>query len=530
VTDNAHPFDRVIAALSARGTAVRWAAGRDSVRARCPAHDDRRPSLVVTRGDRVALVKCFAGCRTEAVVGALGLRLSDLGRQASTTTGASAALIEAAYDYHNAAGEVVAQKLRRTGKRFSWRRPDATAPGGWRSGLGGITLPGPYRWPTLVGANTIFVTEGEKAADLLFELRLVATCGSAGATTWKLEWTRALLDAVADGGQIVVLPDYDRAGEQHAERVATDLARQSARVTIKVLPLPHLQRKEDVVDWLRAGHPVDELLSLVDATPVWTAGGMRAARAARKRAAATERVRRHRARIRGKRPWKTSVRSHAFPAVLEAVRHVLAEQAPRSQRAVCRALRGEFARKAVESALREGVQAGMLAVTTTGNRGAAAAYRLADPPTTAPRSPTCGPDIQGVTSGGHTADIHSVTSSGHLEGVPPSDDTQVGQKAPEVAHPECPDVVKRVTPVNGSGSLQETSSLGASGVGTGRERRRNRSRARGNTQRKRTTATQRAQAAQAVARGCCGTEPGSVRGEPYRLWCKLCRNSPTCVL
>lgn len=47
--------------------------------ARCPAHDDRANSLSIATGDdgRI-LVNCFAGCDAEAIVSALGLRLTDL--------------------------------------------------------------------------------------------------------------------------------------------------------------------------------------------------------------------------------------------------------------------------------------------------------------------------------------------------------------------------------------------------------------------------------------------------------------------
>lgn len=47
--------------------------------ARCPAHDDRSPSLTVSEGsDGRILVHCFAGCEVENVVGAVGVSLSDL--------------------------------------------------------------------------------------------------------------------------------------------------------------------------------------------------------------------------------------------------------------------------------------------------------------------------------------------------------------------------------------------------------------------------------------------------------------------
>jgi hypothetical protein len=47
--------------------------------ARCPAHDDRGPSLSVSEGDDGrCLVHCFAGCDVHQVVSAVGLELSDL--------------------------------------------------------------------------------------------------------------------------------------------------------------------------------------------------------------------------------------------------------------------------------------------------------------------------------------------------------------------------------------------------------------------------------------------------------------------
>ena len=47
--------------------------------ARCPAHDDRNPSLAIKDGDdgRV-LVHCFAGCETEDVLSAIGLTFPDV--------------------------------------------------------------------------------------------------------------------------------------------------------------------------------------------------------------------------------------------------------------------------------------------------------------------------------------------------------------------------------------------------------------------------------------------------------------------
>ncbi len=53
--------------------------GPDRWIARCPAHDDRRPSLSIREADdgRV-LLKCWTGCGAAEIVSALGLSLADL--------------------------------------------------------------------------------------------------------------------------------------------------------------------------------------------------------------------------------------------------------------------------------------------------------------------------------------------------------------------------------------------------------------------------------------------------------------------
>ncbi len=54
-------------------------AGHGQWKARCPAHDDNNPSLSVSEGENGAvLIKCFAGCDTANVVGAMGLQMTDL--------------------------------------------------------------------------------------------------------------------------------------------------------------------------------------------------------------------------------------------------------------------------------------------------------------------------------------------------------------------------------------------------------------------------------------------------------------------
>ncbi|MCB1972699.1 MAG: hypothetical protein KDG54_20080, partial [Geminicoccaceae bacterium] len=70
-------YERLRAALQRHGSKAE-AAGPDRFMAQCPAHEDGRPSLSVRRGDRCALVYCFAGCDTPAILDALGLSSRDL--------------------------------------------------------------------------------------------------------------------------------------------------------------------------------------------------------------------------------------------------------------------------------------------------------------------------------------------------------------------------------------------------------------------------------------------------------------------
>lgn len=53
--------------------------GPDKWQARCPAHDDRSPSLSIKEGSNgTVLLKCWAGCSAQAIVKAVGLELRDL--------------------------------------------------------------------------------------------------------------------------------------------------------------------------------------------------------------------------------------------------------------------------------------------------------------------------------------------------------------------------------------------------------------------------------------------------------------------
>jgi hypothetical protein len=234
---------------------------------------------------------CWAGCtpknkhgaeRVQRVVDALGLKASDLfsgPRQLS-----AARRVVATYDYRAIDGSPRGTKIRFAPKGFRWRQHS--------------TEVGPYRLPELIDTHTVFLTEGEKGCDRLWATGLPATCGPAGASRWDEEWSRSLWTVGCRA--LIILPDNDQAGRDHAERVAaiTHALDVSEPIEVKVVTLPGLASKADVVDWFDAGHDGNELLVIAAETPVWSPELTDQQRLARRRQLTRERVRRHRAKPR----------------------------------------------------------------------------------------------------------------------------------------------------------------------------------------------------------------------------------------
>lgn len=124
----------------------------------------------------------------------------------------------------------------------------------------------PYRAPELLEAIAsgypIFIVEGEQKVDALAKWNLRATCNAQGAGKWTAEHAAYLKDANA-----IIIPDNDVAGRRHAEQVARSLVGIAAR--IRVLELPGLDAKGDIVDWQNAGHTREELDALLKRAPDW---------------------------------------------------------------------------------------------------------------------------------------------------------------------------------------------------------------------------------------------------------------------
>jgi hypothetical protein len=170
--------------------------------------------------------------------------------------------IVATYDYVDEDGRLLFQVVRSEPKSFRQRRPGESGEWIWKLD---ITRRVPYRLPALVEAiaseRIIFIVEGEKDVDRLFGLGVPATCNSGGANKWPDELSEHFRDA-----SVVILPDNDDPGREHARLVATKLTGIAAN--IRTLDLPGLPAKGDVSDWFDAGRTVEELWSLVETNAV----------------------------------------------------------------------------------------------------------------------------------------------------------------------------------------------------------------------------------------------------------------------
>ncbi len=249
----------------------------------CPAHEDRSPSLSINQGDdgRV-LLNCFARCSHEAIVGAMGLESKDLfvpresrngkphtnGKATSkpkpsskskgaryATAGAAVSSLTAKFGkpagqwtYHDAWGKPVASVLRFNGNDGSkeFRPVSLHDDGGWY--IKAPATPRPlYGLPDLAPASVVYVCEGEKAADAVRSLGLIATTSMGGSQAPELtDWTPLV------GKTVIILPDHDETGRKYAQAVAGILHRLDASTTIKIVELPGLPPKGDVVEWIEA--------------------------------------------------------------------------------------------------------------------------------------------------------------------------------------------------------------------------------------------------------------------------------------
>ena len=261
------PIDKVLDRLDVRGQSGGWH------QAICPAHDDSSPSLSVKEGDTGAvLLKCHAKCDKHDVVHSMGLDWPDLfPEDAETDWKPWDGTKVATYDYVDADGAVRYQV-----ERYEMRDPSHPAYGekqflqrvpGKKGGPSKHNIKRvPYRLPEVLEAiedgTPIFFCEGEKVVQAAEGLGFVATCSAGGANTH--------FDSVYDeleSAKVLILPDNDGPGREYARSVAEKLLGRAELV--KIVDLPGLDAKEDLVEWIERGGTAEQLKQLAKAAPTF---------------------------------------------------------------------------------------------------------------------------------------------------------------------------------------------------------------------------------------------------------------------
>ncbi|MBI3836046.1 MAG: DUF3987 domain-containing protein [Planctomycetes bacterium] len=236
----------------------------DGWSARCPAHDDRTASLSIGVGeDGRVLLHCFAGCAVNDICSALEIQSSELFANSANNQLSPKRTIAAVCAYRDENKSLLFEIVRFKPKSFKQHRPDGKGGYSWNTrGVRRVL----YRLPELIAAlagSWIFIVEGEKDADRLASVGIIATTNSGGAGKWSTVDGNVLHER-----RICLLPDNDPAGIIHMHDVARQLEGKARE--IRIVELPNLASKGDVSDWLDAGHTVDELVQLLEQAPVYT--------------------------------------------------------------------------------------------------------------------------------------------------------------------------------------------------------------------------------------------------------------------
>lgn len=240
----------------------------DKAQCKCPCHDDKQASLTISKGKKGVVIKCFAGCGTEDVIGSVGLTMSDLFYENSNDNanwksyieGREKKQIEATYNYVSINGDYCYSKVRLTGKGMIY---GILKDNRFTYGLGGksrkdhMALYGDIArvHKAIQDKRPIFVPEGEKDVDTLALKGYTAiTYGGAN------DWQKGLAN-VFKGAIVYVLADNDISGMRVAQTIETDLKNIASYVKV-IIPMPDTP-KADVTDYFEQGHTKEQFEELL---------------------------------------------------------------------------------------------------------------------------------------------------------------------------------------------------------------------------------------------------------------------------
>jgi len=240
--------------------------GNNGWLALCPAHDDHHQSLSVTESDGKILVKCFAGCLTEAIVESMNLTMSDLFTDGHKTKSGQDRRLVATFPYCDIDGKESYQIRCYEPKDFkAWHKEGSE----YALGMGEYKdKPILYHLPEIPGwiatGKRIYIPEGELKADCIISKEGAATTSpfGAGRNKWRPQFSEMLR-----GAHVVILPDNDKPGHDFAWDKAASLYGKAK--SLKVLELPGLSDKGDIIDWFKTGNTFEQLERLANEAPEW---------------------------------------------------------------------------------------------------------------------------------------------------------------------------------------------------------------------------------------------------------------------
>lgn len=255
--------------------------GDDSCEARCPAHEDNRQSLSLSRGDDGrALLCCHVGCTAQEIVSAVGLTMKDLfppsengyvrngqsnghagnsKRRGKSKSSKPLGKIVATYDYRDESGTLLFQKVRDEDKEFRQRAPKPG--GGWNWSIKGVRKI-LYNLDKLAAdrESVVWFFEGEKDCDNATKRGLLATTNPVGASKGdKPKFDKKLAEQLR-GRDVRLCGDNDEPGRNHVQHVAKLL--HGVAKSVRIVELAGLPEKGDVSDWFDAGGTAEQLQAL----------------------------------------------------------------------------------------------------------------------------------------------------------------------------------------------------------------------------------------------------------------------------
>jgi 5S rRNA maturation endonuclease (ribonuclease M5) len=256
---------------------------RDHGNSFCPFHDDRSPSLSLSKGNRA---HCFGACQKsysvidlymkakkcdfKTALKSLTDRLGMANNHDLATNAESPHTIVAVYQYHDEQGNVLFENVRFQPKDFRMRRPTSSGNHVWNLKHCRRV---PYRLPQVMSSAEVWLCEGEKDADRVASLGFTATCFPLGAGKNRQQLIKAhQMDLPFTDKNVMILPDNDETGSAFVEGVAETLGRVSAAVKVLDLKtlwteLPEKGDVSDLIEHLGEESTRRALRSLADDTP-----------------------------------------------------------------------------------------------------------------------------------------------------------------------------------------------------------------------------------------------------------------------